>query len=209
MVVGHVDVHVDVNVDGQKEAGVTMTTARARLEPPAADEHHPYYGRYISRVPAGDFIAYVRRQADEVARFFGGMSEAQGDFAYAAGKWTIKELLGHVIDAERVFMFRALSFARADPNPLPSFEQDDWVGPSGAAGRRLAGLVAEWTAVRAATVAFLEGLPADAPLRRGIASEREFTVRALLYGVAGHADYHLEVVREKYMAAPGWPGARG
>lgn len=170
----------------------------ARFEPPAADEYDPYYVRYISRVPAGDLPAILRSQADDVAAFFGGFSPAQGDFAYAPGKWTIKEVLGHLIDTERVFTFRALSFARRDPSPLPSFDQDVWVAPAECGRRSLDELIAEWIIVRASTLAMAEGLPADAPLRRGIASDKQISVRALLYATAGHVNYHLEMVRERY-----------
>lgn len=172
----------------------------ARFEPPAADEYDPYYSRYISRVPAGDFPACLRSQADDMATFFRGFSPAQGDFAYAPGKWTIKEVLGHLIDAERVFTYRALSFARRDPSPLPGFDQEVWVPPAACGRRSLDALIAEWLVVRASTLALAEGLPADAPLRRGIASDKEISVRALLYATAGHVNYHIEMVRERYLS---------
>jgi hypothetical protein len=180
-------------------------SAAARFDPPSADEHDPYYSRYISRVPAGDFLAHLRGQADTVVRFFGPLSPEQGDFAYAPGKWTVKEVLGHLIDAERVFAFRALSIARQDPSPLPDFDQDVWVAPAACGRRSLPELVAEWTVVRAATVALADGLPAEAPLRRGIAAGKEISVRALLYVPVGHLDYHLDQLRARYLAAPTWP----
>ncbi len=179
-------------------------TPAARLEPPQPGEQHEYYTRYSGRVPPGDLVAFLRAQAAEVESVFGGLTPAQAEFAYAPGKWTVKEMLGHVTDAERVFSYRALHIARADPAPLPGMEQDDWM--RGTWGHRtLPGVLDEFLAVRAATIAMVCGLPADAPLRRGIASEREFTVRALLYGVPGHADYHLDVLRRLYLGAPSWP----
>lgn len=179
-----------------------LATPAARFDPPAADEYDPYYSRYISRVPAGDFPTYLRRQVDDVVAFFGGIGPGQADFAYAPGKWTIKEVLGHLIDSERVFAYRALSFARSDPNPLPGFDQDVWAPPAACGRRSLDELIAEWILVRASTLALAEGLPADAPLRRGIASDKEISVRALLYVPAGHVNYHVEMVRERYLSAP-------
>jgi hypothetical protein len=104
-----------------------------------------------------------------------------------------------------VFTYRALSIARQDPAPLPGYSQDDWMGPSGYASRALPDVLAEWLVVRAATVAMVEGLPADAPARRGVASDRPFSVRALLHVVPGHTAYHLAQVRERYAGSPDWP----
>jgi hypothetical protein len=181
------------------------TPPAARFEAPASDEYDTYYARYVSRVPAGDFLAHLRGQVDQVAAVFGPLSPAQADFAYAPGKWTVKQMLGHLTDTERVFAYRALSIARGDPSPLPGFDQDRWAGPSACGRRSLADLLAEWMVVRASTVLLAEGLPADAPLRRGTASDRPFSVRALLYVSPGHVDYHLQVLRERYLGAPAWP----
>jgi hypothetical protein len=172
---------------------------------PAADEYAEYYGRYVSRVPRGDFFAVLRKQADEIAGLFGAFTPAQADFAYAPGKWSVKEVLGHLTDTERVFAYRALSSGRGDPSPLPGFEQDDWLAPAGFGRRTIGDLLAEWRAVRAATIALAEGFPAEATLRRGVASGREFSVRALLHVAPGHTDYHVEVLRERYLGAAAWP----
>lgn len=172
---------------------------------PAADEYAEYYGRYVSRVPRGDFFALLRSQADEVASVFGALTPAQADFAYAPGKWSAREMLGHMSDAERVFAYRALSIGRGDPAPLPGFEQDDWMATADFGRRAIGDLVAEWRAVRAATVTLAEGLPAEAALRRGVASEKPVSVRALLHIVPGHTEYHLEVLRERYFGAAAWP----
>lgn len=172
---------------------------------PAADEYAEYYGRYVSKVPRGDFLALLRRQAEDVATAFGGLTGPQADFAYAPGKWTVKEMLGHLSDAERVFAYRAMSIGRGDPAPLPGFEQDDWMATAGFGGRAIGDLLAEWRAVRAATVALAEGLPPEAALRRGVASGKPVSVRALLQIVPGHTVYHLEVLRERYRGAAAWP----
>lgn len=172
---------------------------------PAADEYAEYYGRYVSRVPRGDFFALLRSQADEVASVFGALTPAQADFAYAPGKWSPKEMLGHLSDTERVFAYRALSVGRGDPAPLPGMEQDDWLSTAEFGRRAITDLLAEWRAVRAATVTLAEGLPPAAALRRGTASGNPFTVRALLHVVPGHTEYHLEVLRERYFGAAAWP----
>ncbi len=182
-------------------------SAVARFEAPNADEYDPYYGRYISKVPPGDLGATLRRQVDEVAGLFGSFGPAQAEFAYAAGKWTIKEVLGHLVDTERVFAYRALSIGRHDPSPLPGFEQDIWMGPAPFRHRSLDEVLREWIVVRAGTVLLAEGFPEDAPLRRGTASDKEISVRALLHVPPGHTTYHLEIVRERYLASPGWPAA--
>ena len=172
---------------------------------PAADEYAEYYGRYVSRVPRGDFFALLRAQADEVAGVFGALTPAQADFAYAPGKWSVKEMLGHMSDAERVFAYRALSIGRGDPAPLPGFEQDDWMATAAFGRRAIGDLLAEWRAVRAATIALAEGFPPDATLRRGVASGNPFSVRALLHVAPGHTAYHVEVLRERYLGAAAWP----
>jgi hypothetical protein len=175
------------------------------LGAPAAEEHDPYYAAYISRVPEGDLVAILQRQAEEVADWFGALTEAQAEFAYAADKWTVLEVLGHLTDAERVFAYRATSIARGDAAALPGFSQDDWMRERPFAGRSMASLLTEWLAVRAATVAFVEALPAGAESRRGTASGRPFSVRALLHVPPGHTDYHLAHLRECYAGDAQWP----
>ncbi len=172
---------------------------------PAADEYAEYYGRYVSRVPRGDFFALLRKQADEIAGLFGPLTPAQADFAYAPGKWSVKEVLGHLTDTERVFVYRALSIGRGDPAPLPGFEQDDWMPTAGFGRRAIGDLLAEWRTVRAATIALAEAFPPDAALRRGVASGNPFSVRAALHTAPGHAAYHIEILRERYFGAPAFP----
>lgn len=182
-----------------------LPTPAAPLSPPAADEHDPYYSAYISCVPPGDFLAMLQQQAHDVAALFGAFTPAQAAFAYGPGKWTLAEVLGHLIDTERVFVYRATSMARKDPSPLPGFSQDDWMPTAGFAGRPMPSLVTEWLAVRVATIALTAALPAGSPLHRGVASGRGFSVRSLLYIPPGHVNYHLRLVRERYVGAPGWP----
>ncbi len=170
----------------------------AQFHRPAPDEYAPYYSRYISLTPDGDLAVTMRNQIAEIRATFGSLTEARAGFAYAPGKWTIKEILGHLIDTERVFCYRAISISRGDPAPLPSYDQDVWVRSGRYSERPIASLVDEWIAVRLATIAFVEGAPDDAPPRRGVASDNVASAQALLYILPGHVNYHFQTLRALY-----------
>ncbi|HEY9383371.1 MAG TPA: DinB family protein [Gemmatimonadales bacterium] len=170
-----------------------------RLARPDATEYAPFYAGYVAGVPEGDVLDLLERALEETTRLLGAVPEARGDFAYAPGKWTLKEVVGHVVDAERVFSYRALRFARGDTTPLAAFDENAWAPNSGARARTLADLLGEYRAVRAATLALLHSLPAGADLRRGTASGREISVRALAWIIAGHERHHLRLIRERYL----------
>ena len=172
--------------------------AGAHLSRPGPDEYDPYYERYIGRVPSGAVLERLAWQQEEVAAAFGSLDEPTAQHRYAPGKWSVKEVLGHLTDAERVFTYRALRFARADATPLPGFDENAYVPAAGFDRREVGSLLAEWRAVRSATLALFEGLDAAAWLRRGTASEVPASVRALAYITAGHTDHHLGVLRERY-----------
>jgi hypothetical protein len=166
---------------------------------PQADEHVEYYGRYISQVPDGDLIAMLRDQVVETVGLLGGLSGAQADYAYAPGKWTIKEVVGHVSDAERVFQYRALTFARAPGASLPGFDENAWV-PAGKFGERtLDDLLEEFQVVRAASVQLARHLDEETLKHRGSANGNDISVRALLYIIAGHERHHAALLRERYL----------
>lgn len=167
---------------------------------PDPSEYASYYGKYIALVPGKNIVAALEDQPRETKVLLSELSEEQGDYRYAPGKWSIKEILGHVIDAERVFSYRALRFARNDQTPLPSFEQDDYVRSANFADYGLEDLVEEFIAVRRATVLLFRNLSAEAWMRRGIASGNPVSVRAIAYIVAGHELHHRRVLREKYVA---------
>ena len=167
---------------------------------PASTEYAPFYAGYVARVPDGDLLQTLEAGLAEYTEVLGPLPESRGDFAYAPGKWTLKELLCHVIDAERVFAYRAMRIARGDTTPLPGFDEKAWVPNSGAARRTLADLLAELTAVRAATIALLRHLPEESVGRQGTASENPVTVRGLAWIIAGHPIHHLGIVRERYLA---------
>lgn len=167
---------------------------------PAATEFNPYYARYIARVPQGDIIAQLGKQAIETAALLESISADKAEHRYAPGKWSIKEVVGHLADAERVFTYRALRFARGDTNALHSFDENAYV-PAGEFGRRsLPELAEELRAVRAATIALFKGLPEETMSRTGVASGSIVSVRALAWITAGHELHHVALLRERYLS---------
>ena len=178
-----------------------MKADTAVIGRPEASEYAPYYGKYISLVPEDGILITLEKQLPETLGLL-ARPESDGNFRYAPGKWSVKESLGHVIDAERVFSYRALRIARNDKTPLAGFEQDDYVkyGPFGHC--TLAALVEEFAAVRKATVLMFRALDEAAWTRRGVASNHEVTVRALAYMIAGHELHHRRIFRENYFPSP-------
>lgn len=176
---------------------------QARLERPGEGEHAPYYGKYVALVPAGDIVAILREQAQATLELLRHVPESAADHAYAAGKWSIKEVIGHLADAERVFAYRALRFARADATPLPGFDENAWMPPAHYGARALAHVVAEFAAVRAATIALLDGIPEEAWTRRGEANGQQVSVRALATIIAGHELHHRAILVERYLPGIG------
>jgi uncharacterized damage-inducible protein DinB len=167
---------------------------------PDASEYIPYYGRYIALVPDGDIIAQLERQVETTTRVLGGLSAEQAEHRYAPGKWSIKEVVGHIADAERIFAYRALRFARGDATPLPGFDENAYV-PAGDFGQRSLGeLAAELRTVRAATLAMFRGLSDAAMTRAGVASDAPVSVRAVAWITAGHELHHVTLLRERYLA---------
>jgi len=176
-----------------------MTTAAiARPEP---SEYVPYYETYISKVPPkGDLLKVLEDQRRETQELLAGLSEAKALHRYAPGKWSVKEVVGHLMDSERVFCYRALRFARADGSPLQGFDEKAWVPAGQFDTRSLKDLAAELDAVRRATIALFSGLDADALARRGTANNNPITVRALAWIIAGHERHHVAILRERYLA---------
>ena len=166
---------------------------------PAADEYAAYYDRYISKVPEGDIVQQLRAQLSSTLALLESIPESRGDHRYADGKWTVKEVLAHVNDAERIFAYRALRIARGDTTPLPGFEQDDYVPASRADERTVHDLAEELGHIRRATLALFEHLDEEALSRRGTASNHPVTPRALAYIIAGHELHHVQILREKYL----------
>ncbi|MGA9508500.1 MAG: DinB family protein [Candidatus Sulfotelmatobacter sp.] len=178
-----------------------ITSPPFMIARPEPEEYAPYYGRYISLVEGDDILSQLDHQRRQTMMLLCGRDESDGDFHYAPGKWSAKEVLGHVCDTERIFAYRALRISRADTTPLESFEQDDYVREGPFANRLLSDLVEDFIAVRRATLSLLRNLDEAAWMRRGVASKNEVTVRALAYMIAGHELHHRKILAEKYFAA--------
>lgn len=166
---------------------------------PAATDYAPYYGRYVSLVPEGDILGTLARQMDSTLPLLRGIDEERGGHRYAPGKWSIKELVGHIIDTERIFAYRALRFARNDKTELEGFEQDDYIRNANFDDCRLSELVEEFEHVRRANLHMLGHLSAEAWQRRGIASGNEVSVLALAYIMAGHEQHHVQILKTRYL----------
>jgi len=168
---------------------------------PEDGEYADYYSNYIAKVPGSDVLSVLESQRLQMLQLFAGRSERDGSFRYAPGKWTVKEVLGHIADTERIFTYRALRFARADQTPLPGFEQDDYVQSGAFGGRTLADLAEEFGAVRSASISLFRSFKEDVWSRRGKANEKEVSVRALAFITAGHQMHHRIVLEERYFPA--------
>jgi uncharacterized damage-inducible protein DinB len=171
------------------------------MKRPEPTEFAEYYGNYVSKVPGTDVVGVLESQRLQMLQLFAGRSERDGSFRYAPGKWTVKEVLGHITDTERIFTYRALRIARGDQTPLPGFEQDDFVKKGAFSERTLADLSEEFAAVRSASLALFRSFPEAAWSRRGVASQKEVTVRALAFMTAGHQIHHRLVLEEHYFPA--------
>jgi hypothetical protein len=169
-----------------------MTTA------PDHTEAAEYYFTYIRQVTGTDICGILAAQRDATLAVLDGISEPASLHRYAPGKWSVREVVSHLNDTERLFVSRAFWFARGFDTPLPSFDQDVAVAAAGADARSWRSHVDEFRAVRDATLAFVENLPPEAWSRRGIASGNPFTVRALAFIAAGHVTHHLKILRERY-----------
>jgi hypothetical protein len=166
---------------------------------PKADEYNPYYSKYISLVPDNE-LSIAGLLADQHYETVGVLRKAKskGDHAYAPDKWTVKEVVGHISDSERVFAYRALRFARGDATALPGFDQDTFMAGSNFKSRTMDDLLEEMWSVRAATLSLAKSLPESTLSKRGTASDSPVTVRALLYIIAGHELHHMGILKERY-----------
>jgi hypothetical protein len=169
------------------------------IDKPEESEYLPYYGRYISLVPDGEILALLSNQLEATAALLRGIPESQANFRYEADKWSIKQVVGHMIDTERIFACRALRFARDDKTPLPGYEQDDYIRSASFEDYPLSDLVAELESVRRSNVFLFKHLDQEAWLRRGVANDSEVSVRALAYIIAGHELHHRDILRTRYL----------
>ena len=180
-----------------------MATTSLIIERPKLGEYNPYYDRYISLIPGSDIIGTLEKQLPKTIALLSGRSEEEGNFRYQPGKWSVKEVIGHMNDTERVMAYRALRIARCDKTPLAGFEQDDFVRDGPFAELSLGSLVEEFQTVRAATLSLLRTFRPQDWTRRGKASDHEITVRALAYIIAGHEVHHRNILLERYLKNDG------
>jgi hypothetical protein len=168
---------------------------------PQPGEYAPYYERYVALVRGEEILATLDQQRRQTMLLLSGRDDADGDFRYAPGKWSAKEMVGHMCDTERVFAYRAMRIARADITPMEGFEQDDYVRNGPFANHPLNDVVEDFIAVRRATLSLLRNLDPAAWTRRGIANKNEVTVRGIAYIIAGHELHHRGILEEKYFSA--------
>lgn len=165
---------------------------------PSKKEYAGGFGEYIRLVPEGNIIDILLAQEKQMTELLASLTESQGAYRYAEGKWTLKEVVGHIADGERVMTYRLLRFARGDHTPLPGFDQELFMSPFG--NWTIAQVAEDYRAVRQSTITLLRGLPAEAWSRKGTANNVSITARALAYDIAGHELHHMEVIRNRYMS---------
>lgn len=165
---------------------------------PEKSEYAEYYEKYVSLVEETDIVSALKNQASEIENLFNKMSDEKSNFRYAAGKWKIRELLGHIVDAERVFAYRALRFSRNDETPLASFEENSYVANGNFGNTKLADLAAEFSLLRQSNVLMFKNLTVEAWNKTGTASDNKVSVRALAYIMVGHVRHHINILKERY-----------
>jgi uncharacterized damage-inducible protein DinB len=166
---------------------------------PQSSEFNPFYAGYIAKVAADGPVKLLK---DQIAVFekLGALKDADGDHRYAEGKWSVKELVGHVADAERVFSYRLVRIARGDKTPLAGFDENAWAAAAPHATRRLSDVVLELVAIRRSTLALIDSLDEAALANTTLANNASISARALCWIIAGHAQHHLDILRERYRA---------
>ncbi len=169
-----------------------------KIDRPGENEYAPFYAGYVARVPETDVLGSLRAQPNELGRIASSVSKEKEHFRYGEDKWSVREIFGHLVDAERFFGHRAFCISRADANPLPGFDEKLYVSGSNYDSRPLAELVKDFSLLREANSRHLETLEASAWLREGVANGAKITVRALAYVMAGHVRHHVAVLRERY-----------
>ena len=158
-----------------------------------------FYQGYVNTIESDNILQTLQSQQDKTVSFFENLTEEQGNFAYADGKWTIKEVLGHLVDTERVFVFRALSFARGEEQSLPGFDENTYVPAGRFSDRKLESLIEEYRSVRQSTITFFQNLRDEDWSKTGIANNGNFTVNSIAFIIAGHNEHHINILSERYV----------
>ena len=171
-----------------------------KIEKPREGEYAPYTIMYIGLLPDdGDVLKHLKDNLQATKDFILSLTVEQLKSRYAEGKWTVKEILAHIVDDERIYAYRALRFARNDKTELPGFEQDDYAIHSGANERDIKDILKEFATVRRATISLFEGFDSEALLRAGVADGKVMSVRAAAYHIAGHELHHINIIKERYL----------
>jgi hypothetical protein len=166
---------------------------------PLESEYAPHYHTYISKVSSNDLVQALSAGCENVSAFLKSIPGDKYGYRYAEGKWTIREVIAHIIDGERVFAYRALVFARNDKNALPGFDENEYVPESNAENRSMESLIDEYMHLRKANIHLFESFTDEMAQRKGVASGKEISVRALGYTMAGHEIHHIGVIKERYL----------
>jgi hypothetical protein len=182
-------------MDSTLAGGIDMSTPTLSRPDPA--EYAPSYEPYIRLVPEGDILTHLEQQIEDTASLLRDVSESEAGTRHAPYTWSIKEVVGHLIDSERIFGIRALCFARQDPTELPGFDENQYVRSARFDARSLASLTQEFDLVRRSHILFFHGLDAEAWLRSGVANGNRVTVRALAHIIAGHERHHVTIMRKR------------
>ena len=167
---------------------------------PETNEFAPYYNNYISLIDGDGVMSVLNSQTNEIRSMLTNVPEEKGAFAYEAGKWTIKELLSHLIDGERIFAYRVFRISRGDKTPLEGFEQDDYIENSNANNRSFADLLDEFDLQRQSNLLMVNNISDEGSKRMGTASDNPVSVRALTYVMAGHVSHHIKILNERYLS---------
>lgn len=173
--------------------------ANVEIHKPEASEYDPDFEKYVSLVPDGSITTLLSAQPAELRALFNGTSEVKGGFAYAEGTWTVKDIVGHLIDGERMFAYRVFRISRGDATPIEGFEQDGYIENARSNDRAFADLLDEFELLRVANVLMFNNLNAADWQRMGVASEKPVSVRALAYIMAGHVTHHVNILNERYL----------
>jgi uncharacterized damage-inducible protein DinB len=170
-----------------------------KMRRPETNEYAPYYEGYIEGIMGNEPFRNLENQYQEIQSLLQSLTEAEANHSYSEGKWTVKEVLGHIIDTERIMSYRALCISRYEKQPLPGFEQEDYVKEANFKERTITNLLEDYRTVRKSTISLFKNFTENMYNRRGIASNHEVTVLALLYIIAGHEMHHLKILKERYL----------
>ena len=166
---------------------------------PTSEEYAPFYENYISKVNNNDLIDALEKGKTEAIKFINSIPENKLDYCYQEGKWSIREIIVHLMDVERIFTYRALRFSRNDRTALAGFDEEEYVPESNASARSLQSLISEYNALRGSTIEFFKNITPEMSLRTGIANGKEISVRALGFIIPGHEIHHMNVIKERYL----------